>query len=699
MEFHANLEKLLNSKNIPCKFIISKESAIAADFYFVTFIPEFSKSLLQTLNYNMGKKCIFRIYYTSANVDYYVGIKNVELVQMNFFSETAAGSLAAYFSLYLKSVYFDPEIGILYDDVIKILGFMKKQKMDLCVSIKICDDESARCHILPFAAANSFISTKPVSAEDIIKFIKDIDGGMYRVSDYNSFFINCFLMNQTSKICAIANYNSLISLHYLFFKNPVKSALGELEKIFGKNPNILNYIDEQLYITKPHQFSLDERFFKYWMFLCKRNYDEYRSCCNYLSELRNFGTLFLVEPRCSKSATKIVISINSQHRADLYFEVAEPIQGIHLNIIYKFLEKKIPNLLIFQTGYTHPNFPQEIRNFEFENSMQIISADFAKINGAPNFIKWIPGIWQRMATNGIFCYRKGNNFNYKSNDKSAIYATMEIDVINWKNDGLNNISRIPHKIEKIANNRFRIEIGNFNTELRSPRLVLIVVPYANFHQEQKRPAQLKKYIENIKRMLIPGVRVLIAEQISPKIFNGGLLRNCGVAYFSKFAKPETVIFNDIDMLPDEELFSKYLSIETGTCLLPISKEYQFKKIPLGGAISGLPYKEFVKINGFPNNFWGWGGEDNCFQMRYKNILAKSVKQNTFGKASHLDEFIINKQDYITKNNLRVPNLTALMDRDLQNWSYNGVKQAEYGIAGKPESQDAEIIHVKFKFKN
>lgn len=29
-----------------------------------------------------------------------------------------------------------------------------------------------------------------------------------------------------------------------------------------------------------------------------------------------------------------------------------------------------------------------------------------------------------------------------------------------------------------------------------------------------------------------------------------------------------------------------------------------------GGVSGLTVKQFEKINGFPNAFWGWGGEDD-----------------------------------------------------------------------------------------
>lgn len=35
-----------------------------------------------------------------------------------------------------------------------------------------------------------------------------------------------------------------------------------------------------------------------------------------------------------------------------------------------------------------------------------------------------------------------------------------------------------------------------------------------------------------------------------------------------------------------------------------------------GGVSGLTVEQFQKINGFPNAFWGWGGEDDDLWNRW-----------------------------------------------------------------------------------
>lgn len=39
-----------------------------------------------------------------------------------------------------------------------------------------------------------------------------------------------------------------------------------------------------------------------------------------------------------------------------------------------------------------------------------------------------------------------------------------------------------------------------------------------------------------------------------------------------------------------------------TCRLPYAGYF--------GGVSGLSKSQFLKINGFPNEYWGWGGEDD-----------------------------------------------------------------------------------------
>ncbi|KAG9333576.1 hypothetical protein JZ751_011313 [Albula glossodonta] len=38
-----------------------------------------------------------------------------------------------------------------------------------------------------------------------------------------------------------------------------------------------------------------------------------------------------------------------------------------------------------------------------------------------------------------------------------------------------------------------------------------------------------------------------------------------------------------------------------------------------GGVSSLSKQQYLKINGFPNNYWGWGGEDDDIYNRFNRI--------------------------------------------------------------------------------
>ena len=54
------------------------------------------------------------------------------------------------------------------------------------------------------------------------------------------------------------------------------------------------------------------------------------------------------------------------------------------------------------------------------------------------------------------------------------------------------------------------------------------------------------------------------------------------------------------------------------------------KKPFLGALLGFNGAIFNAINGYPNNFWGWGGEDDEMYKRFYDIyLIIKYKKNIF----------------------------------------------------------------------
>ena len=151
---------------------------------------------------------------------------------------------------------------------------------------------------------------------------------------------------------------------------------------------------------------------------------------------------------------------------------------------------------------------------------------------------------------------------------------------------------------------------------------LIIIPY------REREEHLKYFIENTYPLIkkyMEGVRVVIIEQTSDKLFNRGKLLNIGI-YLNK-NKFESFITHDVDINPKsttiERLYNKNVKADE------IIGIYTSCYNTLGGIIK-FKKGTIMKMNGFPNDIWGWGCEDKALQNRaeFKGIkISKNILNN------------------------------------------------------------------------
>ena len=241
--------------------------------------------------------------------------------------------------------------------------------------------------------------------------------------------------------------------------------------------------------------------------------------------------------------------------------------------------------------------------------------------------------------------------------------------------------------------------------------IVIIILYANFFPEQKRKAQLIKILSHINNLVkdntikYKNIKLVIAEQVLPKkYFNRGQLANLAVKWVSdNLGNPKYVIIHDVDMLPDKTLFEQYL-IEKNMSLIPYDAAtvavYPFK-LPIGGGIIKLNYKDYQIINGFPNNFWGWGGEDNAIQQRCER-MGIMVDHVTKGSITHIDAQRTTNKDkmsYLKKKKIKNMIKWELLEKDAIDFKENGYRQLNKSDAVIQNIIKKNIIptyHIKFK---
>jgi len=157
--------------------------------------------------------------------------------------------------------------------------------------------------------------------------------------------------------------------------------------------------------------------------------------------------------------------------------------------------------------------------------------------------------------------------------------------------------------------------------------LLVVVPYRNREQH------LQQFIPYIsKALLIQDIKykIIVVEQFDNNLFNRGLLCNIGFYEFSH--EFDYVCFHDVDMI------------------CPII-DYSYSDIPLSlirirskvggevfnnyfGGIVIFPSLVFKTINGFSNNYWGWGCEDD--DLKYRCVLHSISTDFRRGECNDLE---------------------------------------------------------------
>lgn len=186
------------------------------------------------------------------------------------------------------------------------------------------------------------------------------------------------------------------------------------------------------------------------------------------------------------------------------------------------------------------------------------------------------------------------------------------------------------------------------------RRVAIIVPFRDQHVAQQRKEQLNSFVPHMERFLssnqgIEAYHVFIIEQSDDgRKFNRGKLLNIGfkLALEHPDGPFDSFIFHDVDLLPQEPLkqwYAKYPSrpLHIARCW----NRYNDNSKYFGGIVA-FSKEDFEMIDGFPNTFWGWGGEDDELQKR-----VDAARMRIEAPPKHLPNAIVDLENMNLKTKL------------------------------------------------
>ncbi|XP_078391568.1 beta-1,4-galactosyltransferase 3 [Cetorhinus maximus] len=202
----------------------------------------------------------------------------------------------------------------------------------------------------------------------------------------------------------------------------------------------------------------------------------------------------------------------------------------------------------------------------------------------------------------------------------------------------------------------------------------VIIPHRNREQHLK---HLLYYLHPFLQRQQLNYGIYIIHQAGNNTFNRAKLLNVGFKEAMKEADWNCLFCHDVDLIPEDD--RNLYTCETNPKHSSIAMDKFGYKLPYRtyfGGVSALTPDQYMKINGFPNNYWGWGGEDDDIASRiYLNgmmIVRPAVQFGRYKMIKHSHD----------KGNEENPKRFNLLAKTRQSWKEDGMNSLEYLVLSK-----------------
>ncbi|XP_036116602.1 beta-1,4-galactosyltransferase 1 [Molossus molossus] len=170
--------------------------------------------------------------------------------------------------------------------------------------------------------------------------------------------------------------------------------------------------------------------------------------------------------------------------------------------------------------------------------------------------------------------------------------------------------KVPVDLTLLAKQNPEVKVGGRYApkDCISPHKVAIIIPFRNRQEHLK---YWLYYLHPILQRQQLDYGIYVINQAGDSMFNRAKLLNVGFQEALKDYDYNCFVFSDVDLIPMDDrntyrCFSQPRHISVAMDKFGFSLPY----VQFFGGVSALSKQQFLTINGFPNNYWGWGGEDD-----------------------------------------------------------------------------------------
>ncbi|WP_457743405.1 galactosyltransferase-related protein [Sulfurimonas sp.] len=241
------------------------------------------------------------------------------------------------------------------------------------------------------------------------------------------------------------------------------------------------------------------------------------------------------------------------------------------------------------------------------------------------------------------------------------------------------------------------------TITRKNKKLTLIIPYRN------REEHLKIFLPTIEKILQEqsiDYEIIIAEQDDTNFFNKAKLMNIAALHADKAS--DYFVFHDVDSIPHNVNY-KYCN-HTVRLFNYIKRDSEYEEYPqtvFGGAIL-IPKNIFFEINGFANNYWQWGKEDDDFLLRhlFKGYIPLYETTAKLSMLPHPRALTVDVHGNIANNKKILQENKKLSDKNKQTFSKfkrdittqenDGINTLEnYTITSITTKDRVKTIKIKF----
>ncbi|XP_026711527.1 beta-1,4-galactosyltransferase 4 [Athene cunicularia] len=227
-------------------------------------------------------------------------------------------------------------------------------------------------------------------------------------------------------------------------------------------------------------------------------------------------------------------------------------------------------------------------------------------------------------------------------------------------------------LEEVQKENPQVTKGRYHpTECSALQHVAILIPHRN---REKHLLYLLEHLHPFLQRQQLDYGIYVIHQAGSTKFNRAKLLNVGYLEALKEANWDCFIFHDVDLVPEND-FNIYMCDRQPKHLVVGRNNtgYRLRYRGYFGGVTALTRDQFSKVNGFSNNYWGWGGEDDDLRIRVEMQKMRVVRPSADVARYTM---IFHKRDHGNEENGERMKLLRQVSRT---WKTDGLNSCSYKL--------------------